>query len=199
MPVQSLEDELVSQVGDDFQGLMRRVQAGDSDAVRELTERYGPGVLRAVRRTLPRRMRGKFDSLDFVQDVWASFFVDPPAERRLESPADLARFLAAMARNKVVNGIRQQPEAKDPALRERSLEDEYSSPDKALLGREPTPSQVVGAEDTWENMLGGLPPHHRPIAILARQGLSVEEIAFELHLAMRTVYRVLDDFGGSRP
>ena len=55
-----------------------------------------------VRARLPKKLRTQFDSLDFVQAVWQSFF----AVRPLDSP-DFAKvehlrgFLAGVVRNKV--------------------------------------------------------------------------------------------------
>ncbi len=59
---------------DDFCTLMRRVGEGSEDAAWELVTRYGEDIRRAVRRVLNVKLRPKFNSLDFVQLVWKSFF-----------------------------------------------------------------------------------------------------------------------------
>src|SRR5262249_40948813 len=53
---------------------LRRIQAGDDGAARELLSRYEAEVRLVVRRQLPRLLRSRFDSLDFLQSVWGSFF-----------------------------------------------------------------------------------------------------------------------------
>ena len=43
---------------------MQRAAAGDQDAVREILEEYGDGVLFAVRRILSPKLRSQFDAVD---------------------------------------------------------------------------------------------------------------------------------------
>ena len=53
---------------------LKRIQAGDEGAARELLQRFEAEVRLVVRRQLPRLLRSRFDSLDFLQSVWGSFF-----------------------------------------------------------------------------------------------------------------------------
>src|SRR4030088_3343486 len=53
---------------------LKRIQAGDEGAARELLGRFEAEVRLVVRRQLPRLLRSRFDSLDFLQSVWGSFF-----------------------------------------------------------------------------------------------------------------------------
>src|SRR5277367_1887044 len=87
-----------------FRELLHRVLDGSEDAARQLQEQYGEYIIMAVRRRMPRRLRSKFDSVDFVQDVWASFF--RTAERQFSSPDHLVAYLTRMAQNKVVDAAR---------------------------------------------------------------------------------------------
>src|SRR6476619_2628517 len=89
---------------DEIRGFLGRIQAGDDEAARELLTRYEPEVRLVVRRQLPRILRSRFDSLDFLQSVWGGFF------RRVRTgPADfedsrhLVAFLARAAKNKVID------------------------------------------------------------------------------------------------
>ena len=92
-----------------FAGLMERVERGEQQAAWELLEAYGSHLQRYVRRSLSREMRStRFDSVDFVQVVWASFFREPEKLRRITSPAELMAYLAALARNKVVTEVRKE-------------------------------------------------------------------------------------------
>src|SRR5262245_48951943 len=63
-----------------FRDLMRQVNEGSDDAIRELVQVYGPHILRVVRMRLSKHLRSKFDSADFVQSVWAAFFAIPASE-----------------------------------------------------------------------------------------------------------------------
>jgi hypothetical protein len=54
--------------------LLERARQGCQQAARLLYERYGPAVRHAVRRRLAPSLRRHFDSADFIQSVWGSFF-----------------------------------------------------------------------------------------------------------------------------
>lgn len=71
---------------EDFRGLLNRIKEGDDTAAWELVEHYGEDIRNAVRRSLNRRLRPKFDSLDFVQLVWSSFFRRIPIRDNLPLP-----------------------------------------------------------------------------------------------------------------
>src|SRR5262245_19785193 len=77
----------------ELNSLLTRVRAGDEAAVREMIDVYGPTILRAVRMGLPAKLRSKFDSVDFVQDVWGSFFANLPQGSAFREPQDLVAFL----------------------------------------------------------------------------------------------------------
>jgi RNA polymerase sigma factor (sigma-70 family) len=62
----------------------------------------------------------------------------------------------------------------------------------ALPGRQPTPSQLLIAEEEWRRLLLGLPPHHRQMLVLLRQGHTQEEVARQLGFNEKTVRRVLE-------
>src|SRR5205823_8032332 len=79
--------------------LLDEAAAGSEEAARQLTAQYGTYLHLAVRRWLHRRMRSMFDSVDFVQDVWASFFASGFDRETFTHPAQLINFLQEMARN----------------------------------------------------------------------------------------------------
>jgi RNA polymerase sigma-70 factor (ECF subfamily) len=176
---------------DEFATLMHRLEEGSADAARELFERYGPHIRRVVRRKLHQKLRSKFDSLDFVQDVWASFFAATDRPRRFEQPAALIAFLVRVAHNKVVATFRQRFQTdKYNVNRERSLDSAVVGPTD-LAAREPSPSQLAVAREQWDRLLKGQPPHYQRILVLLRQGRTHEEIARELDVNERTVRRVI--------
>src|ERR1019366_3750089 len=109
--------------GDEFHALMQRVLAGSDEATQELFRHYEPFLLQAIRRRLAKRIRSKFDSLDFVQDVWASFFAERTEERTFANPDQLLAFLTKLAQNKVIDVARQRLRTtKHDVHRERSID-----------------------------------------------------------------------------
>jgi RNA polymerase sigma factor (sigma-70 family) len=183
----------MSGTNDEFRQLMERVVAGSDSAATQLLDRYGPAVLQAVRRRLSRQLRSKFDSLDFVQDVWASFFANPPSERRLHRPEMLVAFLARVARNKVVDATRQRLKgAKHNVNREHSLDHSTVGGPEAVPANQATPSEVVSRDEEWVRLLDGQPLVYRRILILLREGKTLAEIATELQIHPRTIRRLID-------
>src|SRR6202022_1858906 len=101
--------------------------------------RYGHHILHVVRRKLHSKLRPKFDSLDFGQDVWASFFAAEPHDQRFESPSALAAFLAQVARNKVAEAFRTRLQRQKYNLnRENSLDGSAAFHAETLVGPDPT-------------------------------------------------------------
>ena len=175
----------------DFPRLIAAVQTGDADATRALYERYGPYILRAVRRRLHARMRSKFDSIDFAQDVWASFFADTVAKYDLDSPKQLIGLLTTMARNKVLESQRPRTQGQKHSLgRENSL-DARMERGEHVAAEQQTPSQIAMGKEAWDILLARQPPVYRRILLLLRNGKSPETIAAGVGVSLRTVQRVM--------
>lgn len=178
---------------DDFRRLIENVRNGSEEAAWALIEEYGPYVLRTVRKSLNAGMRSKFDSQDFVQAVWASFFLGKHRSAKLENPQELIGFLAAIARNKVIDEVRRRTNTlKHDISRERSLEQMTELQGAAGNSREPTPSQIAMARERWTLMLKGQPEHYQQIIRLRFVGETNRTIADKLGLNEKTVRRVLD-------
>src|SRR4051812_39041854 len=92
----------------EFSTLMQQIREGSEAASRVLVDRYGTHVLRIVRRKLNSALRPKFDSQDFVQAVWASFFAFRTNFFHFDSPRQLAAFLTELAQNKVIEAVRKR-------------------------------------------------------------------------------------------
>ncbi len=176
----------------EFNTLMQDVLNGSEAAAEELFRDYEPCLLRAIRLRLSRRIRSKFDSTDFVQEVWASFFAHEVEERIFDTPADLVAFLTRLAQNKVIDTTRQRLKTqKYDVTRERSLDDSKHFDKEGFAGNDPTPSQMVMSEEEWSEFLRKQPLVYRRIFSLLRQGKTAEEIALELHIHPRTVRRAM--------
>src|SRR5258707_3700818 len=116
------EDERSSVGESGISEFLKRIQSGDEGAARELLERYEAEVRLVVRRQLPRLLRSRFDSLDFLQSVWGSFFRrmrSSPTE--FEDSMHLVAFLARAAKNKVIDEYRRAASRKNNMHREEPL------------------------------------------------------------------------------
>jgi RNA polymerase sigma-70 factor (ECF subfamily) len=183
----------MSESPNDFDALMQRLRDGSEEAARELLERYGDHILRVVRRKLHRRLRAKFDSVDFVQAVWASFFADGPQRYAFDRPQALIAFLVTLAQNKVVDAVRQRfVLQKHNVNRERALDGSVAAQAAGVSARDPSPSQVAVANDEWRRLLAELPARYQRMLELLRKGYTQREIAAELGVNEKTVRRVLD-------
>ena len=172
----------------DFLPLMQRVRAGDTAAFAELLDRYGSAIRLAVRRKLHDRLRAQYDSLDFVQDVWASFVALPADRYAFADPAALVAFLTRVAHHKVVEVFRRRfaTEGSD-ITRERPL----GNGDAPIPARLATPSQYAVAGEKWGDLLARVPAGHRPIVEKLRDGYTHQEIADLLGVSPSTIKRIV--------
>jgi DNA-directed RNA polymerase specialized sigma24 family protein len=129
----------------EFLALMEKVRAGSEEAAAELFRRYHSHILQVVRRKMLRKLRTKYESHDFTQAVWASFFIKRVREQTFNHPNELLAFLAAMARNKLVDATRAQFDSQKRDLeRERSLD--ASQARRKLVSHDPQPGETVFLE-----------------------------------------------------
>src|SRR6516164_4549755 len=146
----------------DFERLMAGVRQGSPEAVREFVERCGPHVLRIVRRRLRPNLRRRFDSTDFMQSVWVSFFSQARDERfKFDRPEALMTYLAQMAHNKVLDESYDQSSRKRDITRENSLDGSAAFLAGQVTSRLPTPSQVAVAQETYARLVDGLDERQR--------------------------------------
>jgi RNA polymerase sigma factor (sigma-70 family) len=178
----------------EFQRLMQRVREGCAEAAQEVFERYNLQVRLFVRRKLHQRLRRQYDSTDFAQSVWASFFQEPPDRYTFDTPEALVSFLSRVAYHKVVNATRHKAAAKNDLRREASLDERRKDTDEPVsevAGDVPTPSQEVMAEECYAQMLRGLPASYRRALEMLRQGHSQREVAAVLDLHPKMLQRIL--------
>jgi RNA polymerase sigma-70 factor (ECF subfamily) len=178
---------------DDLGGFLKRIHAGDEGAARELLQRYEAEVRLVVRRQLPRLLRSRFDSLDFLQSVWGSFFRrmrDTPTE--FEDSRHLVAFLARAAKNKVIDEYRRAASRKQDMHREEPLWVDGRRP-KEVPDPTDSPSEVAQAREVFGRLRDFLPEERRSILEMKAQGLSSRDIGERLGISERTVQRVLED------
>jgi RNA polymerase sigma factor (sigma-70 family) len=181
----------MSESSESFTELMNEVRSGSEVAAAKFLDLYGDHIHRAVRRRLNRVLRSKFDSQDFVQAVWVSFFRHRSQVARFERPEELVAFLTRVAGNKVIDECRRRMQTqKSNVNRECSMDDEQQH-GQTIAGREPPASQVAIAKEQWERITDGVPSHYRKILELRARGETQDGIARMLGVNEKTVRRVL--------
>jgi len=174
----------------DFETALSQLSSGSEPAIREFVQTYGPHIQRVVRRRLNQSMRSKFDSIDFVQMVWASFFTEPERIAEFRNPEELVRYLVAIARNKVIDESRRRTKfQKYDVNRERPLDQpEISESSQRSLE---TPSQLAIAHETWHSMFDRLSERNQMILEMRRNGATYIEIGAKLGIHERTARQVV--------
>jgi RNA polymerase sigma factor (sigma-70 family) len=170
---------------DDLSLLLDACRRGDPDAAAELVRRYRPHIRAAVRRRLAAGMRMRFDSQDFTQDVWLSFFRAAIDRADLRDEQSLVAYLSQMARLKVAEEYRHQTTLKvglDRAV-------PFSGTDPT--GRGPTPSAAALADDEWERLTAGLSDRERRMLQMLREGHTHAATAAAFQLSEKTVQRLV--------
>jgi RNA polymerase sigma-70 factor (ECF subfamily) len=165
---------------------MERVRSGDPEAFRALLDRHGIAVRAAVRKRLHDRLRPQYDSLDFVQEVWAAVLALPPDRCRFDGPHALATFLTRVAENKVADVARRRFVSEKAAVSREQPLDPAGGP-----GRGPTPSQLAVAEERWAALSGRLNAGERAVLERLREGYTHDEIAGMLGVSKSTVNRIV--------
>jgi RNA polymerase sigma factor (sigma-70 family) len=177
----------------EFSRLMESVRSGCPEAARALFERYGSHVRRVVRRKLHQRLRALYDSTDFTQAVWGSFFTTPAERFGFDTPEALVSFLAGMAFRKVAEAYRKRVGTKKrDTRRERPLLTADGDAGKTPRDpRQPTPSQVAVANEEWERLLKGQPAQYRLVLEMLRRGHTHAEAAARVGLNPKSIQRLL--------
>ena len=176
----------------EFQQLLERIQAGSQDAARELLDRYGRHILTVIRQKLHISLRSVFDSLDFAQDVWASFFTGP-LPQNFRDPKALIKFLVQIARNKMSEVVRQRMTGEKYNIsNERSLEGSARIEAAGLTAAGSPPGELAAAREEWARLQEELPLHEFRILQMHGEGFTQRQIASELGLNVKTVYRILE-------
>lgn len=175
-----------------FRELISAVLRSDPAATEQFCREYQSHIIRIIRRRLMRRLRTQYDSIDIAQDVWKSFFADPPHHLRFKGPAAVLHYLEEMARRKVVRAHRQRTRARnDVHLEEPLPQPTAASSSAGLPAPGPTPSEVVSGQEQWQQMVRRQSPRQQRLLNMLLDGLTQEEIARRLRTDVKTVQRLI--------
>lgn len=187
----------MNQDSEGFAQLIEQVRQGSNVAFTRLVELYGPHLARYARRKMGSALDARFDSTDFAQSVWESFF---KGGRQHEEYSSLEAFLAmlrTMTHNHVVDEFRRQGRQRRAKHGEVSMDEVEGVAGAFVVSREPSPSQAAIGAEVQERLLGGTrrgsgqADRDREVASLKYEGLSHEEIAARLGISVRSVGRIL--------
>ncbi len=179
----------------DFVGLLSRARAGDDAATATLLGAFEADVRIMVRVRLPKALRSRFDTMDFVQAVWQSVFSGGGRVATITSPGHFRGYLAGVARNKVLEEFRRRTRTRKFDLgREEPLyvrRGHLETP-RDLPGFDPSPSQVAQADECWDRLVAGRTPIDAQIVRLRSEGSTFDEIAAKTGLSERSVRRAIE-------
>ena len=183
---------------DDFTDLMERARSGDPAAVRDFLDRFEQEVRAMVRARLPRKLRTLYESADFVQAVWKSFFSDLNEKPRVFADAGHLRgFLAGVVRNKVHEQHRRLTRTEKYDLsRQEQLYTRRGDREivRDVASTDPSPSETMQAADRLEQLTAGCSQRDIDVLTLRRHGLTNVEIAERIGMDERSVRRILEAF-----
>ncbi|MFM1801784.1 MAG: hypothetical protein RJA81_1136 [Planctomycetota bacterium] len=190
---------------DTFENLLKLARAGDEQAIGSLLKLFEREILLIVRHRLPRRLRSRYDSMDFVQSVYQSILMDwrenPPSD--FHSETQLRSYLQATASNKVLEIYRRETRTQKYDIRREvaglvrgaSAQTGASIEPKAVdpASSDPTPSKHLQAEDLMQRLIRGRPAVVSEVVRLRAEGRTFEEIGRIVGLSDRSVRRMVDD------
>lgn len=176
-----------------FRRAMNSLRNGDENAAWDLIEQYEHHLKRVVRRRLDERMRSKFDSVDFVQMVWTSFFRHPSRVVSFDEPEQLIKYLVQVAKHKVIQEYRRRLQTqKYDVTKEQSMNDSRGGGVGAPVTAE-TPSEIAMARERWTNLMSNQSERNRQIVRMRIGGATYQEIGEKLEIHERTARRVVEE------
>jgi RNA polymerase sigma-70 factor (ECF subfamily) len=172
----------------DPEQLLRLARAGDGQALGQLLELYRNYLALLARLEIGRRLQGKADAADLVQETFLKAHRDF-VQFRGTTEAELSSWLRHILAANLAGLVRRYlgTRRRDPRL-ERNLADELDRSswqlDAALAAPHSTPSQQAARREQavlLANALEQLPEHYREVIVLHHlEGLSLAEAARRL-------------------
>ena len=156
--------------------VLRRLAAGDRDAVAELYDRHAARVLGLAYRIV----RNVSDAEDVVQDVFAQAWRTAPNYEAARGT--VAGWLLMMARTRAIDRLRAQQTRRDAGAE--------PDPERVPSSAVPVPDQIIANQQAARvrGAMVALPAEQQTVLELAYfEGLSQSEIAERLQIPLGTV------------
>ncbi len=180
---------------DSFDALMARLRQGEDDAAAELLSRFANRLIALARVRLGVRTRAKVDPEDVLQSVFKSFFLRcAHGQFDLHDWDDLWALLVTITLHKCGHQVQHLYRARRDVRRETpqgNAADGSTRPWEALA-RDPSPEEEVALADEVDALLRSLNERDRSVVCLWLRGHRPSEIATQLGVLERTVFRVLE-------
>jgi DNA-directed RNA polymerase specialized sigma24 family protein len=195
--------EADSDMGDAQQELLKRVVAGDEDAMTEVVTASMGRLKRRISKRLPHGLRRHTDEDDVAQSVLNSFIGgmrQGDRFRKLNDTNDLWQILGMLTKQKLAKHLRRFQAQKRGAGNVRG-DSIFISPDQDSItpGLDGLPDQRVSVADEIirieevDHLLEILEDDKlKKIALLKLQGYEHEEIARDLSISVRSVGRKMN-------
>jgi RNA polymerase sigma-70 factor (ECF subfamily) len=178
-----------------FKQVMELLKSGDNASAELVFKRYARRLIGLAASRLPAPVRTKEDPEDAVQSAFKSFFNrQKKGEFQPEDWDELSTLLTYLTVCKVDRRIRKHLAAKRDVRKETAPatnEDGETSGFQAAAP-DPTPAEAAMVTDTLTELMSRLDPSDQQVLTMRLQGHSPSEIAAEVGLSERTVFRVLD-------
>jgi RNA polymerase sigma-70 factor, ECF subfamily len=197
----------------DPEELLRQARSGDASALGELLELYRNYLALLARLQIGRRLQGKVDAADLVQETFLKAHRDF-AQFRGRSEGEWVSWLRQILAMNLGHLVRRYCGTRRRDVRlERHLVDELDQSsrvlDQALVAPQSSPSNQASRREQavlLADALGELPPDYREVIILSHlEGLSFPEVASRMgrsvnsvkNLWARALARLRRSLGGS--
>jgi DNA-directed RNA polymerase specialized sigma24 family protein len=178
------------------------IKAGDGTDIQRLWDRYFRRLVRLAGAKLPAHCRRSFDEEDVALSAFQSFCDRAGRGQfpKLSDRDDLWRLLATITVRKALDTMRHQTRQKrgggnvlgESALLVGGDDADPAEGLGAVLGREPTPEDVVQFAEDCRRFLDRLEdPALRSVALRRLEGQTTPEIAATMGVSTKTVERKL--------
>lgn len=188
---------MTSAARSDPEELLKLARTGNRDALGQLLEMYGNYLALLARLEIGRRLRGKVDAADVVQETFLEAHRDF-AQFRGATEADLVAWLRQILVTNLANLVRHYGTKRRDVRLERELAvgvDQSSRVlDRGLIAMQSSPSQQAARREQsvlLANALERLPEHYRDIMILRHlEGLTFPDVARRTGRSLDSVKKV---------
>ena len=176
------------------------LKTGDPQAAERLWERYYHDLVRIARAKLQGAPRGRADESDVALDAFHSFCRDARegAFPEVTDRGDFWRLMMLYTARKASDQIRRERRLARGGGRVagESVFDAHDGSGEAVgiaqvIGREPSPEFAAMLAETVQRCLSVLADDHRPVAVLAMEGFTNQEIATRQRCSVSTIERRL--------
>lgn len=181
-----------------FDDLMARLRLDEADAAEAIFRRYAGRLIALAQSRLDARLRQKVDAEEVANSALKSFFArQAEGQYDLDDWDSLWSLLTVITLRKCGHRVRHFHAAQRDARREiPGGADADDGPVWEAIAREPTPHEAAELDETVEGLYRGLDEADRRVLEMSLQGYKPDEVAAEVGVARRTVYRVLERVKG---